>query len=333
PLPPGQYGIPEPWNFPFRRSYWCGLRPPKSPAPCPPQLDPKVLVEEAPPGLSPGVSVRGLEKRFPGSPQPALRGLSLDFYQGHITAFLGHNGAGKTTTLSILSGLFPPSGGSAFILGHDVCSSMAAIRPHLGICPQYNVLFDMLTVGEHIWFYGRLKGLSAAAVGPEQDRLLQDVGLVSKQSVQTRHLSGGMQRKLSVAIAFVGGSQVVFLDEPTAGVDPASRRGIWELLLKYREGRTLILSTHHLDEAELLGDRVAVVAGGRLCCCGSPLFLRRQLGSGYYLTLVKARLPLTTSEKADTDMEGSMDTGQEKKNGSQGSRVGEGQRGRPRAGG
>ncbi|XP_054175505.1 phospholipid-transporting ATPase ABCA7 isoform X13 [Homo sapiens] len=265
---------------------------------------------------------KGLEKRFPGSPQPALRGLSLDFYQGHITAFLGHNGAGKTTTLSILSGLFPPSGGSAFILGHDVRSSMAAIRPHLGVCPQYNVLFDMLTVDEHVWFYGRLKGLSAAVVGPEQDRLLQDVGLVSKQSVQTRHLSGGMQRKLSVAIAFVGGSQVVILDEPTAGVDPASRRGIWELLLKYREGRTLILSTHHLDEAELLGDRVAVVAGGRLCCCGSPLFLRRHLGSGYYLTLVKARLPLTTNEKADTDMEGSVDTRQEKKNGSQGSRVG-----------
>ncbi|XP_063476660.1 phospholipid-transporting ATPase ABCA7 isoform X3 [Symphalangus syndactylus] len=319
---PGQYGIPEPWNFPFRRSYWCGPRPPKSPAPCPTALDPKVLVEEAPLSLRPGVSVRGLEKCFPGSPQPALRGLSLDFYQGHITAFLGHNGAGKTTTLSILSGLFPPSGGSAFILGHDVRSSMATIRPHLGVCPQYNVLFDMLTVGEHVWFYGRLKGLSATVVGPEQDRLLQDVGLVSKQSVQTRHLSGGMQRKLSVAIAFVGGSQVVILDEPTAGVDPASRRSIWELLLKYREGRTLILSTHHLDEAELLGDRVAVVAGGRLCCCGSPLFLRRHLGSGYYLRLVKARLPLITNEKADTDMEGSVDTGQDKKNGSQGSRVG-----------
>uniref|UniRef100_A0A2K5S234 ATP binding cassette subfamily A member 7 n=1 Tax=Cebus imitator TaxID=2715852 RepID=A0A2K5S234_CEBIM len=319
---PGQYGIPEPWNFPFRRSYWCGPRHPKSPAPCPTPPDPKVLVEEAPPGLSPGVSVRGLEKRFPGSPQPALRGLSLDFYQNHITAFLGHNGAGKTTTLSILSGLFPPSGGSAFILGHDVRSSMAAIRPHLGVCPQYNVLFDMLTVGEHIWFYGRMKGLSAAAVGPEQDRLLQDVGLVPKRSVQTRHLSGGMQRKLSVAIAFVGGSQVVILDEPTAGVDPASRRGIWELLLKYREGRTLILSTHHLDEAELLGDRVAVVAGGRLCCCGSPLFLRRHLGSGYYLTLVKARPPPTTSEKADTDVEGDVDTGQGRKSNSRGGRVG-----------
>ncbi|XP_024896512.1 ATP-binding cassette sub-family A member 7 isoform X3 [Pteropus alecto] len=319
---PGQYGIPERWNFPFRRSYWFGPRAPKDPAPPPAPQDPKALMEEAPPGLVPGVSVRGLEKRFPGTPTPALRGLSLDFYQSHITAFLGHNGAGKTTTLSILSGLFPPTRGSACILGHDVQSSMASIRPHLGVCPQYNVLFDMLTVDEHIWFYGRLKGLSVAAVGPEQDRLLQDVGLVPKRHAQTRHLSGGMQRKLSVAIAFVGGSQVIILDEPTAGVDPASRRNIWELLLKYREGRTLILSTHHLDEAELLGDRVAVVAGGRLCCCGSPLFLRRHLGSGYYLTLVKGLQPLATSTKGDTDVENRMDAGQEGEPSSQGSRAG-----------
>ncbi|XP_003502609.2 phospholipid-transporting ATPase ABCA7 isoform X2 [Cricetulus griseus] len=285
---PGQYGIPEPWDFPFRRSYWYGPGPPQGSDLAPAPQDPKVLVEEPLPGLIPGVSIRGLKKHFHGCPQPALRGLSLDFYQGHITAFLGHNGAGKTTTLSILSGLFPPSGGSASILGHDVQTNMAAIRPHLGICPQYNVLFDLLTVEEHVWFYGRLKGLSAAAMIPEQEHLIQDVGLILKRDTQTRHLSGGMQRKLSVAIAFVGGSRVVILDEPTAGVDPASRRGIWELLLKYREGRTLILSTHYLDEAELLGDRVAVVASGSLCCCGSPLFLRRRLGSGYYLTLVKS---------------------------------------------
>ncbi|XP_036026831.1 LOW QUALITY PROTEIN: phospholipid-transporting ATPase ABCA7 [Onychomys torridus] len=293
---PGQYGIPEPWNFPFRRSYWCGPGSPQSSVLAPAPQDAKVLVEEPPPGLTPGVSIRGLKKHFRGCPQPALRGLSLDFYQGHITAFLGHNGAGKTTTLSILSGLFPPSGGSASILGHDVQTNMAAIRPHLGVCPQYNVLFDMLTVGEHVWFYGRLKGVSAAAVSSEQERLIRDVGLVPKWDTQTRHLSGGMQRKLSVAIAFVGGSRVVILDEPTAGVDPASRRGIWELLLKYREDRTLILSTHHLDEAELLGDRVAMVANGSLCCCGSPLFLRRHLGCGYYLTLVKSPQSLNTQD-------------------------------------
>ncbi|XP_040096160.1 phospholipid-transporting ATPase ABCA7 isoform X2 [Oryx dammah] len=319
---PGEYGIPEPWNFPFRRSYWFGSQTPKGPSPVLTAQDPKVLVEEAPPGLIPGVSIRGLEKRFPGNSQPALCGLSLDFYQGHITAFLGHNGAGKTTTMSILSGLFPPTAGSASVLGHDVRTSMAAIRPWLGVCPQYNVLFDLLTVDEHVWFYGRLKGLSAAAVGPEQDRLLQDMGLIPKRHAQTHHLSGGMQRKLSVAIAFVGGSQVVILDEPTAGVDPTSRRGIWELLLKYREGRTLILSTHHLDEAELLGDRVAVMAGGRLCCCGSPLFLRRHLGSGYYLTLAKGPPPLATSKKGETGLKNSMDAGQKREPGSQASSAG-----------
>ncbi|XP_034513255.1 phospholipid-transporting ATPase ABCA7 [Ailuropoda melanoleuca] len=319
---PGQYGIPKPWNFPFRRSYWFGPRSPKGSSPAPTPKDPQVLMEEVPPGLIPGVSIRGLEKRFPGNRLPALRGLSLDFYQGQITALLGHNGAGKTTTLSILSGLFPPTRGSACILGHDVQSSMEAIRPHLGVCPQYNVLFDMLTVDEHIWFYGRLKGLSAAAGRPEQARLLQDVGLVPKRATQTRHLSGGMKRKLSVALAFVGGSRVVILDEPTAGVDPASRRSIWELLLKYREGRTLILSTHHLDEAELLGDRVAVVAGGRLCCCGSPLFLRRHLGSGYYLTLAKVPPSLAASSKGNPGLEDSVDAGRKREPGGQGSAAG-----------
>ncbi|CAD7685899.1 unnamed protein product [Nyctereutes procyonoides] len=308
---PGQYGIPKPWTFPLQRSYWLGPRSPVASPPPPTPRDPEALTEEVPPGLTPGVSVRGLEKRFPGNPQPALRGLTLDFYEGHITALLGHNGAGKTTTLSILSGLFPPTGGSAYILGHDIQSSLAAVRPHLGVCPQYNVLFDLLTVDEHIWFYGRLKGLSAAAVRREQARLLQDVGLVPKRRAQTRHLSGGMQRKLSVAMAFVGGSRVVILDEPTAGVDPASRRSIWELLLKYREGRTLILSTHHLDEAEVLGDRVAVVAGGRVCCCGSPLFLRRHLGSGYYLTLVKSRPSPAAGGEGNADSEAATGPGRE----------------------
>uniref|UniRef100_F7D7G1 ATP binding cassette subfamily A member 7 n=1 Tax=Ornithorhynchus anatinus TaxID=9258 RepID=F7D7G1_ORNAN len=286
---PGQYGIPEPWDFPFRASYWCGkwTVPESQQAPAPESGDPQVLLEEPPEGLQPGVSLRGLEKRYTRSASPALRGLTLDFYEGHITAFLGHNGAGKTTTLSILSGLFPPTAGSAFILGQNICSNMAAVRRLLGLCPQHNVLFDILTVEEHIWFYGRLKGLSAKGVQEELEPLLLDVGLSHKRHEQTRHLSGGMQRKLSVAIAFVGGSRVVILDEPTAGVDAFSRRGIWELLLKYRAGRTVILSTHYMDEAELLGDRVAVIARGQLRCCGSPLFLKSRLGVGYYLTLVK----------------------------------------------
>ncbi|KAL4826051.1 hypothetical protein H8958_017379 [Nasalis larvatus] len=146
----------------------------------------------------------------------------------------------------------------------------------------------MLTVEEHIWFYARLKGLSEKHVKAEMEQMALDVGLPSsKLKSKTSQLSGGMQRKLSVALAFVGGSKVVILDEPTAGVDPYSRRGIWELLLKYRQGRTIILSTHHMDEADILGDRIAIISHGKLCCVGSSLFLKNQLGTGYYLTLVK----------------------------------------------
>ncbi|NXU34532.1 ABCA1 protein, partial [Drymodes brunneopygia] len=286
---PGQYGIPKPWNFPFLKSYWFGESSSSGPSlyhtntPTAPQ----VLVEEPPAELQPGVSIRNLVKVYGSSGRVAVNGLSLDFYEGQITSFLGHNGAGKTTTMSILSGLLPPTSGTAYILGWDIRSDIDSIRKSMGMCPQHNVLFDILTVEEHIWFYGRLKGLSERQVQEEMEQLLQDTGLPHKRREQTRNLSGGMQRKLSVAIAFVGGSRVVILDEPTAGVDPFSRRSIWELLLKYRKGRTIILSTHYMDEAELLGDRTAIISQGRLCCCGSPLFLKARLGTGYHLTLVK----------------------------------------------
>ncbi|NWS77929.1 ABCA1 protein, partial [Crotophaga sulcirostris] len=285
----GQYGIPKPWNFPFLRSYWLGESSSTGhlPYPTSPLAVPQVLVEEPPAHLQPGVSIRNLVKIYHNSNHVAVNGLSLDFYEGQITSFLGHNGAGKTTTMSILTGLLPPTSGTAYILGWDIRSDIDSIRKTLGMCPQHNVLFDILTVEEHVWFYGRLKGLSEEQVKVEMEQLIQDTGLPHKRREQTRNLSGGMQRKLSVAIAFVGGSRVVILDEPTAGVDPYSRRSIWELLLKYRKGRTIILSTHYMDEAELLGDRTAIISQGRLCCSGSPLFLKARLGTGYHLTLVK----------------------------------------------
>ncbi|KAH0625886.1 hypothetical protein JD844_034241 [Phrynosoma platyrhinos] len=174
-------------------------------------------------------------------------------------------------------------------MGRDICSEMDTIRK---------------------------TGLSGQQVEDEMEQIIQDVGLPHKRQEQTKHLSGGMQRKLSVAIAFVGGSKVVILDEPTAGVDPYSRRGIWELLLKYRTGRTVILSTHYMEEADLLGDRVAIISQGRLCCCGSSLFLKTKLGTGYYLTLVKREAGNGTrngvvlaNEKACSDSEMSCDTG------------------------
>uniref|UniRef100_A0A671MCW9 P-type phospholipid transporter n=1 Tax=Sinocyclocheilus anshuiensis TaxID=1608454 RepID=A0A671MCW9_9TELE len=285
---PGQYGIPRPWYFPFTKSYWFGESNTNNTA-----VHGKkgnagdVCIEEEPTHLELGVYIKNLVKVYRHGKKLAVDGLTLGFYEGQITSFLGHNGAGKTTTMSILTGLFPPTSGTAYIMGKDIRSELSSIRQSLGVCPQHNVLFSMLTVEEHIWFYARLKGLSEEEVKAETEQILTDTGLPHKRKSRTSQLSGGMQRKLSVALAFVGGSKVVILDEPTAGVDPYARRGIWDLLLKYRAGRTIILSTHHMDEADILGDRIAIISHGKLCCVGSSLFLKTQLGTGYYLTLVK----------------------------------------------
>ncbi|XP_072526701.1 phospholipid-transporting ATPase ABCA1-like [Salminus brasiliensis] len=287
---PGQYGIPKPWYFPFTSSYWCGtpVGSDAEPEPLDALEDQNGYLERPPSGLKAGVSIRKLVKVYKTGNKLAVDKLSLDFYQDHITSFLGHNGAGKTTTMSILTGLFAPTSGTAYVNGLDIRKDMDTIRKTLGMCPQHNVLFNDLTVEEHIYFYARLKGRSSGEVKQEIDQMIKDVGLPHKRKELAKNLSGGMQRKLSVAIAFVGDSSVVILDEPTAGVDPYARRGIWELLLKYKQGRTIILSTHHMDEADILGDRIAIISHGRVCCCGSSLFLKKTYGSGYYLTLVQA---------------------------------------------
>uniref|UniRef100_A0A671UPG0 P-type phospholipid transporter n=1 Tax=Sparus aurata TaxID=8175 RepID=A0A671UPG0_SPAAU len=296
---PGQYGIPKPWYFPFTSSYWCGTASRT-------RVDPDLLkdstaykyLEKPPPNLKAGVSIRNLVKIYKTGKKLAVDGLSIDFYENQITSFLGHNGAGKTTTMSILTGLFPPTSGTALINGYDILSDMDSIRKYLGMCPQHNVLFNELTVEEHIYFYARLKGCSRDEVKIEMDQMIKDVGLPHKRKELAKNLSGGMQRKLSVAIAFVGGSKIVILDEPTAGVDPYARRGIWELLLKYKQGtRTIILSTHHMDEADILGDRIAIISQGRLRCCGSSLFLKKYFGSGYYLTLVRDGTEKMTAQR------------------------------------
>uniref|UniRef100_A0A8D3C3U3 P-type phospholipid transporter n=1 Tax=Scophthalmus maximus TaxID=52904 RepID=A0A8D3C3U3_SCOMX len=298
---PGQFGIPRPWYFPFTKTYWCGEKENKNFSTLMSKKDNAegtnlddyyyhlfdLIFREEPGHIDPGVYIENLVKVYSHGNKLAVDGLSLRFYEGQITSFLGHNGAGKTTTMSILTGLFPPTSGTAYILGKDIRTELSTIRQNLGVCPQHNVLFSMLTVEEHIWFYARLKGLSEEKVKAEMEQIVNDVGLPHKRKSRSCTLSGGMQRKLSVALAFVGGSKVVILDEPTAGVDPYARRGIWDLLLKYRQGRTIILSTHHMDEADILGDRIAIISHGKLCCVGSSLFLKTQLGTGYYLTLVK----------------------------------------------
>ncbi|XP_064227202.1 retinal-specific phospholipid-transporting ATPase ABCA4 isoform X1 [Aotus nancymaae] len=300
---PGDYGTPLPWYFLLQESYWlggegCSTREERALEKTEPVTeemeDPEhpggihdSFFEREHPGWVAGVCVKNLVKTFEPYGRPAVDRLNITFYENQITAFLGHNGAGKTTTLSILTGLLPPTSGTVLIGGRDIETSLNAIRQSLGMCPQHNILFHHLTVAEHILFYAQLKGKSWEEAQLEMEAMLEDTGLHHKRNEEAQDLSGGMQRKLSVAIAFVGDAKVVVLDEPTSGVDPYSRRSIWDLLLKYRSGRTIIMSTHHMDEADLLGDRIAIIAQGRLYCSGTPLFLKNCFGTGLYLTLVR----------------------------------------------
>ncbi|XP_069576163.1 ATP-binding cassette sub-family A member 2 isoform X2 [Brachyistius frenatus] len=305
---PGMYGLPRPWYFPLQRSYWSGsgrvetwdwpwcgggaarLSVMEEDQAC--AMDQRRSeemrgIEEEPSHLPLVVCIDKLTKVYKTGSKLALNKLSLNLHENQVVSFLGHNGAGKTTTMSILTGLFPPTSGSATIYGHDIRTEMERIRQNLGMCPQHNVLFDKLSVEEHLWFYSRLKGMEEEDIRKEMDKMIVDLELSNKRHSLVQTLSGGMKRKLSVAIAFVGGSRAVILDEPTAGVDPYARRAIWDLILKYKQGRTILLSTHHMDEADLLGDRIAIISHGKLKCCGSPLFLKSTYGDGYKLTLVK----------------------------------------------
>ncbi|XP_033737988.1 phospholipid-transporting ATPase ABCA1-like [Pecten maximus] len=289
---PGQYGIPRPFYFFCLKSYWCGTgnkvkgeneEREDNPYEAEPVTGTNMEVEPTSRNL--GVSIRNLRKVY--GKKVAVDGLNINFYEGQITSFLGHNGAGKTTTMSILTGLFPPTNGMAYVYGQDITTQMEEIRSSLGLCPQYNALFPYLTLKEHLWFYARLKGLTNVQAMAETKQLIQDIKLPHKKHALPKMLSGGMKRKLSVAIAFVGNAKTVILDEPTAGVDPYSRRSIWELLLKFKQDRTILLSTHHMDEADVLGDRIAIISQGKLCCCGSSLFLKSRYGNGYYMTMVR----------------------------------------------
>jgi len=235
----------------------------------------------------PTVSVRKLIKKFGNF--TAIDHLGFDMYEDEIFALLGHNGAGKTTTLHILTGMFPPSskvnGSMAKIYDTDIFENLEGARNCLGVCPQHDILFDSLTAKEHITFFSLLKGKKETwqEATEDADYLLKHFHLQERAFHLGSELSGGMKRKLSTAIALCGDSKFVVLDEPTAGMDPLARRELWDLLKDLRKGRTMLLTTHYMDEADVLGDRVGIMSRGHLRCLGSPTFLKKEFGSGYKL--------------------------------------------------
>ena len=236
------------------------------------------------------VDIRNLRKSFltpQGVEKVAVDGLNLTMFKGQITALLGHNGAGKTTAIAMLTGLIGADGGTAIIEGLDINEDMPEIRKNMGVCPQHDVLFPELTVEEHLNMFAMFKGVKGKDLPEAVNSMIASVGLTEKRDAPSRTLSGGQKRKLSVGIAFIGGSRIVFLDEPTSGMDPYSRRFTWNVIKQHREGRVIVLTTHFMDEADLLGDRIAIMGDGKLCCCGSSLYLKNKYGVGYSLTIEK----------------------------------------------
>ncbi|XP_072607393.1 phospholipid-transporting ATPase ABCA3-like [Vulpes vulpes] len=287
---PGEYGIPKPWNFFLLRSHWFGETPERKKETRQfYETNESKYFEAEPTNLVAGIQIKHLYKEFQvqNTTKIALKDLSLNLYMGQITVLLGHNGAGKSTTLSILSGLYPATSGEAYINGYNISQQMVHIRKSLGVCPQQNLLFDYLTVSEHLYFYCVVKGIPQKTRLMETDHMLAAFNLLDKHNAFSHSLSGGMKRRLSMIIALIGGSKVVILDEPTSGMDPASRRATWDVLQEYKENRTILLTTHYMDEADILGDRIAIMVKGSLRCCGSSVFLKRIYGVGYHIVMVK----------------------------------------------
>jgi ABC-type multidrug transport system ATPase subunit len=230
-----------------------------------------------------GVRIANLSKYFTRNGQhfAAVNNLSWNMYRGEIAVLLGPNGAGKSTTINMVTGMLAADSGDCFIEGHSVTKETALARHEIGFCPQHNILWPDLTCREHLEFYGKIKGLRGADLEDAVVDILRAVDLEEKIDAIPTLMSGGQKRKLSVAIAFVGRNRVVLLDEPTAGMDPAARRHTWSLLRVMAEQHTILLTTHYMDEADLLGSNVAIVNGGVLQCAGTTKFLRRYAGVGY----------------------------------------------------
>ncbi|XP_075155305.1 ATP binding cassette subfamily A member 3 isoform X2 [Haematobia irritans] len=285
---PGEYGVPRKWNFIFSRKFWFGendyIGVEDMPQDHIERRNPDAF-EPEPAGKHIGLQVRNLRKRF-GEKQ-AVKGVSLNMYEDEITVLLGHNGAGKTTTISMLTGMFPPTSGTAIINGSDIRTNIEGARMSLGLCPQHNVLFDDLTVADHLTFFSRLKGLKGEAITEEVNKYIRMIELEDKANVASSKLSGGMKRKLSVCCALTGNTKVVMCDEPSSGMDPSARRQLWDLLQAEKAGRTVLLTTHFMDEADVLGDRIAIMCDGELKCHGTSFFLKKKYGSGYKLICVK----------------------------------------------
>ncbi|KAL6183259.1 hypothetical protein ACLB2K_044670 [Fragaria x ananassa] len=254
----------------------------------------KEQAKEGTVGPNLAVQIRGLVKTYPGQrhgccrskrtpPYHALKGLWVNFAKDQLFCLLGPNGAGKTTAINCLTGITPVTGGDALIYGHSARSSvgMANIQKMIGVCPQFDILWDAMSGQEHLHIFASIKGLPPASIKLATMKSLEEVKLTDAAKMRAGSYSGGMKRRLSVAIALIGDPKLVILDEPTTGMDPISRRHVWDIIEDAKKGRTIVLTSHSMEEADILGDRIGIMAKGRLRCIGTSIRLKSRFGTGF----------------------------------------------------
>ncbi|CAH8334395.1 unnamed protein product [Eruca vesicaria subsp. sativa] len=243
-----------------------------------------------------------LKKMYQGrdgnQPKIAVHGLSLAVPSGECFGMLGPNGAGKTSFINMMTGLVKPTSGAAFVRGLDICKDMDRAYTSMGVCPQHDLLWETLTGREHLLFYGRLKNLKGSDLNQAVEESLKSVNLFrgGVGDKPAGKYSGGMKRRLSVAISLIGCPKVVYMDEPSTGLDPASRINLWTVIKRAKTNTAIILTTHSMEEAEFLCDRLGIFVDGRLQCIGNPKELKGRYGGSYVFTM-------TTSSDHEKDVE------------------------------
>src|ERR671936_2549956 len=240
------------------------------------------------------IQARGLSKSY--GPIQAVRGIDLEVQQGEVFGFLGPNGAGKSTTIGMLCTLLKPTAGQASVAGIDVVRDPGGVRRRIGLVFQDPSLDDQLTARENLELHGRIYGVAAALRTQRIAELLEVVELADRADSLVRTFSGGMKRRLEIARGVLHHPEVLFLDEPTLGLDPQTRKHIWDYLnaLRKREGVTLFMTTHYMDEAEFC-DRIAIIDRGAIVALGTPTELKGRIG-GDVITLAVADVPAATRE-------------------------------------
>lgn len=242
------------------------------------------------------IKTNGLTKIY-GKQITAVDNLNLSVKKGEIFSLLGPNGAGKTTTIKMLCCLTSPSSGSATIMGKDIVKDSATVKELINLSPQETAVANHLSIIENLVLMGRVYGLNRKSARTRANKLIELMDLGERAKDPVRKLSGGMMRRLSIAMALISNPQVLILDEPTQGLDPKSRKALWSIIRRLRGHKTVLLTTHYLEEADFLADRLAIIDRGKLVAIGTSNELKRKLGGIQSMTLRTENLSRAVYEK------------------------------------